>query len=163
MKPRIDEEPEVVRPGLEDPSLLTRQQNHRSEDIWNGEVGVGAKPEDLAISTALIYYREQLVRMQPNQVIDMVSLMCYLVQIIDKLAHAMINCLVCSFCFRFIGSIELQIGRIPYLQDFGVSVNHESDLETFKHIPEDCCRTDSSDGEDNSLMNNHDRSTAISS
>ena len=67
-----------------------------------------------------------------------------------------IDCLVCSFCFRFIGSIELQIGRRLYLQDLGVSVNHESDLETFKHIPEDCCRTDSSDGEDNSLMNNHD-------
>ncbi|KAK7827278.1 histone-lysine n-methyltransferase atxr2, partial [Quercus suber] len=67
-----------------------------------------------------------------------------------------IDCLVCSFCFRFIGSIELQIGRRLYLQDLGVSVNHESDLETFKHITEDCCRTDSSDGEDNSLMNNHD-------
>ncbi|KAM3745073.1 hypothetical protein ACB098_06G098600 [Castanea mollissima] len=67
-----------------------------------------------------------------------------------------IDCLVCSFCFRFIGSIELQIGRRLYLQDLGVSVNHESDLETFKHILEDCCQTDYSDGEDNSLMNNHD-------
>nr|POE85324.1 putative pentatricopeptide repeat-containing protein [Quercus suber] len=28
MEPQIDEEPEIVRPGLEDPSLLTRQRNH---------------------------------------------------------------------------------------------------------------------------------------
>ncbi|XP_015572708.1 histone-lysine N-methyltransferase ATXR2 isoform X2 [Ricinus communis] len=32
-----------------------------------------------------------------------------------------IDCLVCSFCFRFIGSIELQIGRKLYLQNLGVS------------------------------------------
>ncbi|KAF3955686.1 hypothetical protein CMV_019119 [Castanea mollissima] len=37
MEPGIDEEPEIVRPGPEDPSLLTRQRNHRSEDIWNGK------------------------------------------------------------------------------------------------------------------------------
>lgn len=67
-----------------------------------------------------------------------------------------IDCLVCSFCFRFIGSVELQIGRKLYLQDQGVSVNHGSDMETFKHIPKDCCGTDSSDGEDNTHMNNHD-------
>ncbi|XP_052626369.1 histone-lysine N-methyltransferase ATXR2 isoform X1 [Lactuca sativa] len=30
-----------------------------------------------------------------------------------------IDCLVCSFCFRFIGSIELQIGRKLYLQGLG--------------------------------------------
>lgn len=40
------------------------------------------------------------------------------------------DCLVCSFCFRFIGSIELQIGRKLYLQQLGVSVNHtECDME----------------------------------
>ncbi|XP_011100291.1 histone-lysine N-methyltransferase ATXR2 isoform X1 [Sesamum indicum] len=32
-----------------------------------------------------------------------------------------IDCFVCSFCFRFIGSIELQIGRKLYLQELGVS------------------------------------------
>ncbi|KAL7207833.1 hypothetical protein ACSBR1_029728 [Camellia fascicularis] len=36
-----------------------------------------------------------------------------------------IDCLVCSFCFCFIGSIELQIGRKLYLQDLGVSTNNE--------------------------------------
>ena len=49
MEPRIDEEPEIVRPGPENPSLLTRQRNHRSEDIWNGEV------KYLVLTTALIF------------------------------------------------------------------------------------------------------------
>ena len=49
MEPGIDEEPEIVRPGPEDPSLLTRQRNHRSEDIWNGEV------KYLVLTTALIF------------------------------------------------------------------------------------------------------------
>ncbi|GER53243.1 histone-lysine N-methyltransferase ATXR2 [Striga asiatica] len=31
-----------------------------------------------------------------------------------------IDCLVCSFCFRFIGSIELQIGRKLYLEELGI-------------------------------------------
>ena len=48
MEPRINEKPEIVCPGPEDPSLLTRQQNHRSEDIWNGEV------KYLVLITALI-------------------------------------------------------------------------------------------------------------
>ncbi|KAA8526483.1 hypothetical protein F0562_008314 [Nyssa sinensis] len=62
-----------------------------------------------------------------------------------------IDCLVCSFCFRFIGSIELQIGRKFYLQDLGVSTNNDWDKQTFQHIPEDCCQIDSSDSEDNSM------------
>ncbi|EPS66842.1 hypothetical protein M569_07933, partial [Genlisea aurea] len=32
-----------------------------------------------------------------------------------------IDCLVCSFCFRFIGSIGLQIGRKLYLEELGIS------------------------------------------
>ncbi|XP_073150876.1 histone-lysine N-methyltransferase ATXR2 isoform X2 [Henckelia pumila] len=36
-----------------------------------------------------------------------------------------IDCLVCSFCFQFIGSIELQIGRKLYFQDIGVSAVDE--------------------------------------
>uniref|UniRef100_A0A5B7BDL2 Putative histone-lysine N-methyltransferase ATXR2 n=1 Tax=Davidia involucrata TaxID=16924 RepID=A0A5B7BDL2_DAVIN len=63
-----------------------------------------------------------------------------------------IDCLVCSFCFRFIGSIELQIGRKLYLQDIGISTNNECDRQTFLHIPKDCCQIDSSDGEDNSIV-----------
>ena len=49
MEPWIDEELEIVRPGPEDPSLLTRQQNHQSEDIWNGEV------KYLVLTTAIIF------------------------------------------------------------------------------------------------------------
>lgn len=36
-----------------------------------------------------------------------------------------IDCLVCSFCFQFIGSIELQIGRKLYLRELGVSTADE--------------------------------------
>ncbi|CAL0332183.1 unnamed protein product [Lupinus luteus] len=35
-----------------------------------------------------------------------------------------IDCFVCSFCFRFIGSIELQIGRRLYFQELNASENH---------------------------------------
>ena len=49
MEPRIDKEPEIVRPDPKDPSLLTQQWNHRSEDIWNGEV------KYLVLTTALIF------------------------------------------------------------------------------------------------------------
>ena len=49
MEPWIDEEPEIVRPSPEDPSFFTQQRNHRSEDIWNGEV------KYLILKTALIF------------------------------------------------------------------------------------------------------------
>ncbi|KAF3964519.1 hypothetical protein CMV_011208 [Castanea mollissima] len=45
MEPQIDDEPQILHPGPLDESLLTRQRYHRSEDIWNGEVGAGAKHE----------------------------------------------------------------------------------------------------------------------
>ncbi|XP_020102311.1 histone-lysine N-methyltransferase ATXR2 [Ananas comosus] len=34
-----------------------------------------------------------------------------------------VDCLVCSYCYRFIGSIELQIGRRLYLQSLGLSTS----------------------------------------
>ncbi|CAI9759970.1 unnamed protein product [Fraxinus pennsylvanica] len=34
-----------------------------------------------------------------------------------------IDCLVCSFCFQFIGSIELQIGKKLYLHELGISAD----------------------------------------
>lgn len=37
---------------------------------------------------------------------------------------------MCSFCFRFVGSVELQIGRRLYLQELGVSAGR------------DCCEAD---------------------
>ena len=49
MEPRIDEELETMRPGPENPTLLTQQPNHRLEDIWNGEV------KHLVLTTALIF------------------------------------------------------------------------------------------------------------
>ncbi|PSS05800.1 Histone-lysine N-methyltransferase [Actinidia chinensis var. chinensis] len=60
-----------------------------------------------------------------------------------------IDCLVCSFCFRFIGSVELQIGRKLYLQDLGASANNGCDGQRF---PKESCQTDSSEGEDDSCV-----------
>ncbi|KAH7576775.1 hypothetical protein JRO89_XS01G0145900 [Xanthoceras sorbifolium] len=48
------------------------------------------------------------------------------------------DCLVCSSCFRFVGSIELQIGRKLYFQSIGVSANGGCDGETFSRISKDC-------------------------
>ncbi|CAB4304710.1 unnamed protein product [Prunus armeniaca] len=50
--------------------------------------------------------------------------------------QGLIDCLVCSFCFRFIGSVELQIGRRLYLQELGVSAS------------QGCCQTDYSSEDD---------------
>ncbi|KAK9284278.1 hypothetical protein L1049_023448 [Liquidambar formosana] len=74
-----------------------------------------------------------------------------------------IDCLVCSFCFRFIGSIEFQIGRKLYLEDLGVSVNNECERDTFSHISKDCCKIDSSDEEDNSYVKDYDNSAECAS
>ncbi|XP_075670469.1 serine/threonine-protein phosphatase 7 long form homolog [Castanea sativa] len=67
MEPGIDEEPEIVRPGPEDPSLLTRQRNHRSEDIWNGEDSGSLTCRGRAKEMAKI-------TMQDNRVIDIIKL-----------------------------------------------------------------------------------------
>ncbi|KAI4322559.1 hypothetical protein L6164_022240 [Bauhinia variegata] len=63
-----------------------------------------------------------------------------------------IDCFVCSFCFRFIGSIEHQIGRRLYLQEIGPSDRHDCDMEIYS----DKSGIDSSDGEDNSHMKNEE-------
>ncbi|KAG5545509.1 hypothetical protein RHGRI_017865 [Rhododendron griersonianum] len=63
-----------------------------------------------------------------------------------------IDCLVCSFCFRFIGTIEVQIGRKLYLQDLGVAANNECDRQTLAHIPKKTCQINSSDSEDDSYV-----------
>ncbi|CAJ1956358.1 unnamed protein product [Sphenostylis stenocarpa] len=39
-----------------------------------------------------------------------------------------IDCLVCSFCFRFIGSIELQIGRRLYMKQLSANKIHGCDV-----------------------------------
>uniref|UniRef100_A0A0D9W9W8 SET domain-containing protein n=1 Tax=Leersia perrieri TaxID=77586 RepID=A0A0D9W9W8_9ORYZ len=58
-------------------------------------------------------------------------------QILVGAQHSLnkIDCAVCSYCFRFIGSIEFQIGRQLYWQSIGSSIDcnnkrhyHESDV-----------------------------------
>ncbi|XP_021283824.1 histone-lysine N-methyltransferase ATXR2 [Herrania umbratica] len=54
-----------------------------------------------------------------------------------------IDCLVCGYCFKFIGSIEQQIGRKLYLKTLGVSPHYG-------------CENDSSDeDQDNHYVKNH--------
>lgn len=65
---------------------------------------------------------------------------------VTNLFSLQVDCLVCSCCFRFIGSIELQIGRRLYLQGLG--------RET------DCSDMVSSDGSD---MDDHVDSQKCSS
>lgn len=67
-----------------------------------------------------------------------------------------IDCLVCSFCFQFIGSLELQIGRRLYLQSLGVSTNNGCGLEAFSHSSRDQCQVDSSEDDSNCYMEEHD-------
>ncbi|KAK7402028.1 hypothetical protein VNO78_13964 [Psophocarpus tetragonolobus] len=56
-----------------------------------------------------------------------------------------IDCLVCSFCFRFIGSIELQIGRRLYMQQLRANESDGCDVgNSSKHSHE----MDSSDEEE---------------
>ncbi|KAK9992487.1 hypothetical protein SO802_027472 [Lithocarpus litseifolius] len=67
MEPRIDEELAIVRPGPENTSLLTQQQNHRSEAIWNGE--------DPGPLTCRGHSKEMAnITMQDNQVINIINL-----------------------------------------------------------------------------------------
>ncbi|CAN0896976.1 Histone-lysine N-methyltransferase ATXR2 [Linum grandiflorum] len=44
-----------------------------------------------------------------------------------------IDCLVCGFCFRYIGSIELQVGRKLYLQSLGLSTSDECEAGMASH------------------------------
>ncbi|KAF7823119.1 Histone-lysine N-methyltransferase ATXR2 [Senna tora] len=59
-----------------------------------------------------------------------------------------IDCFVCSSCFRFIGTVELQIGRKLYLQELGASRSHGCDIGDLSNTSEYCHEIDSSDGED---------------
>ncbi|KAF6159260.1 hypothetical protein GIB67_032031 [Kingdonia uniflora] len=61
-----------------------------------------------------------------------------------------VDCLVCSYCFRFIGSIELQIGRKLYLQNLGLSASMK-------------CESSSSYEENDSLMTGNDNGGSCSS
>ncbi|KAJ0961040.1 hypothetical protein J5N97_001013 [Dioscorea zingiberensis] len=67
-----------------------------------------------------------------------------------------VDCLVCSKCFRYIGSVELQIGRKLYLQSCGLSSKG------------DCCTSEEgcaefSKDEENPIMENHNDLSSSSS
>ncbi|KAL1345740.1 hypothetical protein HN51_019443 [Arachis hypogaea] len=55
-----------------------------------------------------------------------------------------IDCFVCSFCFRFIGSIELQIGRRLYLQGLRDSESHGCDVGSSSSLSKNFHEMDSS-------------------
>ncbi|CAN1161187.1 Histone-lysine N-methyltransferase ATXR2 [Linum perenne] len=59
-----------------------------------------------------------------------------------------VDCLVCGFCFRYIGSIELQIGRKLYLQSLGVSTSDECMNGTMSHDSRAHHGTNMADGRD---------------
>ncbi|KAL0016643.1 hypothetical protein SO802_003712 [Lithocarpus litseifolius] len=63
----MDEEPAIVRPGPENASLLTHQQNHRSEAIWNGE-------EPSPLTCRGCSKEMATITMEDNRVIDIIKL-----------------------------------------------------------------------------------------
>ncbi|XP_058072761.1 histone-lysine N-methyltransferase ATXR2-like isoform X2 [Magnolia sinica] len=74
-----------------------------------------------------------------------------------------VDCLVCSYFFCYIGSIEFQIGRKLYLQSLGLPANTEHDHETSSHSLEEACLVELSDEEDNTPTVNHDSLQSCSS
>ncbi|GAV81302.1 SET domain-containing protein [Cephalotus follicularis] len=117
--------------------LLTTKKCHAIKVKQNGEFGKGVYANMDFREEELILKDEILLGHQHHS---------------NKL-----DCLVCSYCFRFIGSIELQLGRKLYLQNLGVSMDNEGDVATSAHTSEDCCNTVSSDEEnDISYVNNHE-------
>ncbi|KAI9075313.1 hypothetical protein K1719_042718 [Acacia pycnantha] len=67
-----------------------------------------------------------------------------------------IDCFVCSSCFCFIGSVELQIGKRLYLQELGASEGHGCDMSDSSNTSKYNHNTDSSDGKDNSYEKKED-------
>ncbi|GAB4859468.1 Histone-lysine N-methyltransferase atxr2 [Ancistrocladus abbreviatus] len=57
------------------------------------------------------------------------------------------DCLVCSFCFRFIGSVELQIGRKLYFQRLGISADDECHGGSTDVDDDSCIQKQSTSGE----------------
>ncbi|PNX54312.1 histone-lysine N-methyltransferase ATXR2-like protein, partial [Trifolium pratense] len=59
-----------------------------------------------------------------------------------------IDCFVCSFCFRFIGSIETQIGRRLYLTQLRANESHDCDEGSSSKSSKNYHQMDSSDEEE---------------
>ncbi|XP_073003252.1 histone-lysine N-methyltransferase ATXR2 [Typha latifolia] len=66
-----------------------------------------------------------------------------------------VDCLVCSYCFHFIGSIELQIGRRLYLQSLGLSASKECQYQTLPHSSKEVCCTELVNVEENSVKDDN--------
>lgn len=58
------------------------------------------------------------------------------------------DCFVCSFCYRFIGSIEMQIGKQLYFQSLGISMDKGETNGNCSHASKASCQSDLSDNED---------------
>ncbi|XP_020570983.1 histone-lysine N-methyltransferase ATXR2 isoform X2 [Phalaenopsis equestris] len=67
-----------------------------------------------------------------------------------------VDCFVCSSCFRFVGSVELQIGRKLYLQSLGLSVKKECDHQIFFKDAVASCSLESQNEDDLLLQENSD-------
>ncbi|KAK6241576.1 hypothetical protein SCA6_006965 [Theobroma cacao] len=106
--------------------LISKRQCHGIKVKQDGEFGKGVFAETDFEEEQLILKDQMLVGAQhPSNKID---------------------CLVCSYCFKFIGSIEQQIGRKLYLKTLGVSQHHG-------------CENDLSDeDQDNHYVENHHNS-----
>ncbi|KAL5082047.1 hypothetical protein RYX36_010468 [Vicia faba] len=63
-----------------------------------------------------------------------------------------IDCFVCSFCFRFIGSIETQIGRRLYLRELKANESHACDVGSSSNSIQNCHEMDSSGEEESTLQ-----------
>ncbi|KAM0937072.1 putative [histone H3]-lysine(4) N-trimethyltransferase chromatin remodeling SET family [Dioscorea sansibarensis] len=73
-----------------------------------------------------------------------------------------VDCLVCSKCFRYIGSIELQIGRKLYLQSCGLSSKRDCTYKAFSCTPEEDCAEFSEDDENDIMGNCNDLASSSS-
>ncbi|KAB2095143.1 hypothetical protein ES319_A01G015700v1 [Gossypium barbadense] len=105
--------------------LISKRKSQGIKVKQNGDFGKGVFAETDFEEEQLIFKDEMLVGVQhPSNKID---------------------CLVCSYCFKFIGSIEKQIGRKLYLKTLGIGNSSHNG----------CQRNSSDDEEDDHYVQNH--------
>ncbi|TYH86086.1 hypothetical protein ES332_D01G017800v1 [Gossypium tomentosum] len=105
--------------------LISKRKCQGIKVKQNGDLGKGVFAETDFEEEQLIFKDEMLVGVQhPSNKID---------------------CLVCSYCFKFIGSIEKQIGRKLYLKTIGIGNSSRNG----------CQSNSSDDEEDNHYVQNH--------
>ncbi|PPR86133.1 hypothetical protein GOBAR_AA34556 [Gossypium barbadense] len=105
--------------------LISKRKCQGIKVKQNGDFGKGVFAETDFEEEQLIFKDEMLVGVQhPSNKID---------------------CLVCSYCFKFIGSIEKQIGRKLYLKTLGIGNSSHNG----------CQRNSSDDEEDDHYVQNH--------